>query len=102
MPVILGIIVLFIHIAFFCHDRCIIQYICITSASLAAFSDDESLAESKASEEIEKRLIGKWDTEISVASDEETVGIVIKASPQFTDRIFEHSAYSYRQFFPKY
>ncbi len=86
MPVILGFIVLFLYLAMFLHDRCIIRYVCQEAALEAVYGDGGAgiSAESYVCDEIEKKLIMDWDHEVHVSSDDESISVRISARPQKT------------------
>ena len=104
MPMILGVIVLFIYIGMFMFDRCTIEYICQQASFEAANAgeDIQRSAEAYAMDEISKRLILKWDTNIRTYCDERSVIMTIEAKNVIFDRAFIHTARTVRHFCPKY
>ena len=103
MPVVLGVIVTFIYIAMFCHDRCAIEYACRVSSAKAAYDTDPELTAAMVSERnLDRFLILDWDTGIETDYDDETVTTRIEATCPVIYRTFIHSASAYRHFCPKY
>lgn len=93
MPVILGVIVLFIYVAMYCYDRCVIEYVCQSVCADAAF--DESIAadvEGSVNEKLSRMLAGNWDTKISTDRDETFVYVTIEAGAPLFERTFVHRA----------
>ena len=104
MPVILGVIVMFIYIGMFMFDRCTIVYIC-QQASCAAVSkgdDIERSAEEYALNEISGRLLLDWDINIRAYSDERSVYTSIEAKNTRFGSTFTHTGRTDRHFCPKY
>ena len=104
MPMILGVIVLFIYIGMFMFDRCTIKYICqkASCAAVCEGGDIEWASERYAESELSKRLILKWDTDISASADERYLTTTIEAKSTLFDRTFSHTARAGKHFFPKY
>ena len=103
MPLILGVIVLFIYIAMFCYDRCAMEYVCRLACAEAVYSpDEESVAEEYIRENLTKMLICRWDTDTVVYSDDDTVTVSIKAKTGIFNTTFDHTASAYKHFCPKY
>ena len=103
MPVILGVIVTFIYIAMFCHDRCVIEYSCRVSFAKAAYdTDPEQTAAVVSEQNLERFLILDWDTGIDTDYDNETVTTRVEATCPVINRTFIHRAAAYRHFRPKY
>ena len=102
MPIILGVIVLFIYYSMFAYDRCVIDTIseeaCVMSV-YGQFSGDEN-GEEYISRRLQKYLILKWDTDIRMYSDETNVYSVIKAKAVFLNKTFEHNSRANKHFFP--
>ena len=86
MPVVLGVIVLFLYMAMYLHDRCAIQYVCQQAALEAVYreGDFEAFAGEFADNELEKKLILDWDRETYVSSDNGSISVKISARPQKT------------------
>lgn len=104
MPVILGITVLFIYAAMYARDRCILEYAALSGAMNAVSGNEETeeLAEEYAGKVLSEELLGKWDTNISVYSDEYSTEVCIEATDPFFDRVREHRARAFKHFCPKY
>ena len=104
MPVILGVIVLFIYYSVFAHDRCALEYICETACSQSVYDElsCEEYAEYHIRSALPKYLILDWETDISVYSDETCVYAEIAAKPPFLNRTFEHKTKAFKHFCPKY
>ena len=100
MPLVLGVIVLFIYMGMFMFDRCTIKYICQKASCAAANEggDIERTAEEYAENEISKRLILKWDTGIRAYSDEVYLTTTIEAKSALFDRTFLHTARAAKHF----
>ena len=104
MPMILGVIVLFIYLGMFMLDRCTIEYIC-QQASCTAVKEDgdmEAAAGRYAEEEISERLLLNWDTDIRTSSDERSLLTTIEARCPLFNGSFTHSARAEKHFCPKY
>ncbi|MBO4903662.1 MAG: pilus assembly protein [Lachnospiraceae bacterium] len=86
MPVILGVIVLFLYLAMFLHDRCTMQYVCQEAALEAVYHEKymDVYAGEIIDDELEKKLIIHWDHETYVSSDDESISVKISARPQIT------------------
>ena len=103
MPMILGVIVLFINISMVSFDRCAIEYICHTACLDAVYEEDSDLwAEDYIRTQLDKRLICKWDTDVTVYSDEEAVTARVEAKPRVFDRTFVYTVKANKLFCPKY
>ena len=104
MPIILGIIVLFIYIAMYSYDRCVIEYVCQKTCILLAAGDlgDEAEAGAYAEGELRSRLAGNWETDIRVYSDESGTEAEIEAYSPVTGRTCTHACAAYKQFLPNY
>ena len=104
MPMILGVIVLFIYIGMFMFDRCTIEYICQQASCTAVREggDIEDAAVRYAQKEISERLILDWDTEIHTAFDDRSLLTTIEAKCPLFDMTFTHSARAPGHFCPKY
>ena len=104
MPFILGIIVLFIYIAMFCHDRCAMEYVCQMAVQSAVWSqqDPETAARQYIDDNLPQRLIGSWDTDVSVFTDEDGITAQIEATSGLFGKVFYHSGRANKHFCPKY
>lgn len=103
MPVILGVIVTFIYIAMFCHDRCVIEYACLVSSAKAAYDEFPEITAAVVSEQnMDSFLILDWNTGIYTDFDDKTVTTRIEATCPVINRTFTHSASANRHFCPKY
>ena len=103
MPLILGVIVLFIYIAMFCHDRCVIEYACLTASANAVYdTDPKSSAIHVSDQNLRRFLILDWDTVINSDLNDETLTTRIEATCPLINRTYFHSASAYRYFRPKY
>ena len=103
MPVILSVLVMFIYIAMFCHDRCVIEYACHTASAKAAYDPDPESTGVRVSEQnLRGFLILDWDTDVNCYTDLEAVTTRIEATCPVINRTYIHSASAYRHFFPKY
>ena len=85
MPVILGVIVTFIYIAMFCHDRCVIEYSCRVSSAKAAYdTDPEQTAAVVSEQNLGRFLILDWDTIYPQSNGIQTLSPkVLTQTPQF-------------------
>ena len=100
MPVILGVIVTFIYIAMFCHDRCVIEYSCRVASAKAVYDTDPELTAATVSEQyMDRFLILDWDTGIDTDYDDETVTTRVEATCPVINRTFIHRAWAYRHFY---
>ncbi len=104
MPMILGVIVLFIYIAMFAHDRCVLEYACQTASARAAYdrSDPEEEAERIMELNTRSSLILNWDMDMHASADETVVTAYIEATPPVLNITYTHSASAYGYFCPKY
>lgn len=104
MPMILGVIVLFLYIAMFAHDRCAMEYVCQTAVAGAVYSEEDPVAAARdhIDENLSKRLTLKWDTDIRVYEDDEKVTAQIEAASVLFHRTFLHETAAYKHFCPKY
>ena len=104
MPMILGVIVLFIYMGMFMFDRCTIKYICQKASceGVCEGDDIELFAEGYAADELSRRLILGWDTDISAYSDDRYLTTTIEAKSTLFDRSFTHTARAVKHFLPKY
>ena len=84
MPIILGIIVLFIYASMYAHDRCVLEY---------AAQSEESV--------IPDKLMLKWDTSVSIFEEEDCFVTEITAQTAVFGRCI-HRAKTYKHFCPKY
>ena len=107
MPLILGVIVLFLYICMFCHDRCVMEYVCRTACEAAVYDMEgtggveETLAD-RISGELTNRLISRWDTDISIDEDDECITAHLEAKTALFPGTVEHTGRAYRHFRPKY
>ncbi|MBR6159239.1 MAG: pilus assembly protein [Lachnospiraceae bacterium] len=103
MPVILGIIVLFINAAMVFYDRCIMEYACQTACARTVYGAASGAeAEEYIREELSENLVKNWDIHVEATDNEEFVMAGIKASePLFRDE-YVHKAKAYKHFCPKY
>ena len=102
MPVILGIIVLFLYIAMFAHDRCAIEYICQSAALYGADESDPDKAAEYAHDRLNSGLILDWNTQIGAQSDEKCVILTIDGAPPVFPGTYRHTVKAYKHFCPKY
>ncbi len=103
MPMILGVIVLFINITFVSFDRCAIEHTCRIACADAVYEDDADIwAEEKIRADLNKKLIRKWETNVSVYSDDETVTATVEAKTGVFDKTYLYTATAYKHFCPKY
>ena len=104
MPLILGVIVLFLYIAMFVHDRCAMEYVCQAAVAGAVYSGKEATdaAEEYIDDNLSKRLTGRWETMIKVYEDDESVTAQIEATTPLFGKAFLHSATANKHFCPKY
>ena len=103
MPVILGVIVLFIYISMYAHDRCAICYVCFEACARSVYEEDcENAAKEFITDELGNRLILEWETKIKTYSDETGVYAEVKARTGYFDRTCDHEAMAYKHFYPKY
>lgn len=107
MPVILGIIVLFINAAMIFYDRCVIEYICQTACARAVYdAGEEEPVEEYIKRQLEEKLVTGYETDIVTDSDETSVMTVVTATVrtpgQLYGRTFIHKARAYKHFCPKY
>lgn len=84
MPMILGIIVLFIYASMYSHDRCVLEY---------AVQSGESV--------IPDRLMLKWDTSVEVQEEDEYRITELTAQTALFGKCI-HRAKAYKHFCPKY
>lgn len=103
MPMILGVIVLFIYIAMFAHDRCALEYICQSACAGAVYEPECSKAAHRTADlRLENALILEWDTEVEVTEEGDLLILTVKARVPLFDRVFTHTAKAYKHFYPKY
>ena len=103
MPVIMGVIVMFIYIAMYCHDKCALEYACHVASAKAVYSaDPQEEAERVYGQTISGCLILDWDTDISVHTDATTVTTDVRATAPVINRTCTCTARAFRHFCPKY
>ena len=104
MPVILGIIVLFIYIAMTAHDRCTIGYICETVCLEAVNEGDdpERYAEEQIEKALAQKLILNHETDISTVSDDNLLTVTVSAGETLFGRPYVYKAKACKHFCPKY
>ncbi len=104
MPVVLGVIVLFIYSGMFLYDRCTIKSICREACfeGVCASSDPDTAAEGYVQNVLPSRLILEWDTNTEVFSDKNLLTVRITAQSRLFDRAFVHTAKAFKHFSPKY
>ena len=103
MPVIVGIIVLFIRLSFVCYDRVVIESICQQACIEAACEEDEiSFVKEYISNDLEDKLICDWDTDISVYTENDHIIAEVNARTGLFPKAFKHTARANKLFCPKY
>ena len=104
MPVILGVIVLFIYLGMFTHDRFMIEYTCQAACITSVYEegDIEEAACEYIRANLEKRLICDWDTRVDVHSDKESLEASVEAATALFGKTFIHTAKANKHFCPKY
>ncbi len=102
MPVILGVIVLFVYIPMFFFDRCTIEHTVRTACIRAASSGEDSIAEDYVGSKLSEDLLLRWEIETDVSSGEDEVTVSVEAAPELFGRRFVHSAAALKHFCPNY
>lgn len=93
MPVILGVIVLFIYVAMFCYDRCAIEYVCQSVCTDAAFDGrGGGDIERDVRDRLFGRLAGRWDVDVSLDQDDRFIYITAEATTPLFAKVFVHKA----------
>ena len=104
MPVVLGVIVLFIYSGMLLYDRCMIRSVCSEACFEGVYSssDPDTAAEGYVQNVLPSRLILEWDTRTEVFSDENLLTVRITAKSRLFDGAFVHTAKAFKHFSPKY
>lgn len=104
MPVILGIIMMFIYAAIFSHDRCAIEYVATMAAEDAVSANEcsDELIERDITKRLDEILILDWDRDISVYTDENHVDVEIIALSQYFNRASTYNIRANKHFLPNY
>ncbi len=104
MPVIAGVIVLFIYLGMFTHDRFMIEYTCQAASITSVYEgrDAEAAAREYIHTNLAKRLICDWDIRVNVYSDEESVTASVDAAAALFGKTYTHTARANKHFCPKY
>ena len=102
MPLILGVIVLFIYIPMFFFDRCTIEHAVAMACLDAVYSDGEEPDVQDAVTGLEGDLLLKWDINTEVYSDDETITVTAQASPALLKSHFIHRSSALKHFCPNY
>ncbi len=103
MPLVLGIIVLFLYAAMFAHDRCAMEYICQSAVIRGVYEDDpDETAAEYAGVKLASDLLLNWNTDIRSESDEKYVILTVEGSPPLFPGTYLHTAKAYKHFCPKY
>lgn len=102
MPVILGVIVLFIYIACFLFDRCTIEYAVRTACMMGVYEEGRYSAKECIDSILSQKLILDWDTRAEVCEDDDTLTVTVLAVPKLYMKRFIHSAYALKHFCPNY
>ncbi len=93
IPMILGVIVLFIYLSMYAHDRCVLEYAAVSGADAGVPAGEQILS---------KQLILDWDTNISAYTDEDIITVKIEAVTPLTGSAYVHEASAYKHFRPNY
>ena len=103
MPVILGVIVTFIYIAMYCHDRCIIEYVSTIACERAVYEDDpEKSATEYVLSKLPNSLMCGWETDVTSYSDESGIFVEVEASTPVFGRTSVHKVGACKHFLPRY
>ena len=102
MPVILGVIVLFISLSMFFFDRCTIEHTVRMACINAVYADGEVTAGEYISARLPEELLLAWDINTTTDSDEDTLTVTVEASTGLFNRIFIHRSSALKHFSPKY
>lgn len=102
MPVILGVIVLFIYIACFLFDRCTIEYAVRMSCMMGVYEEGGRSAEEHIDSILSQKLLLDWDTQAEVTEDDDTLTVTVSAVPTLFVKRFIHRAYALKHFCPNY
>ena len=104
MPVILGIIVMFLYAAMFCHDRGAIEYVIRIACERAVYEEDQTgeAAEEYTRHYLSERLICKWDISVNSYETDDSVVVSVQASTPLFGGTTVHKATVLKHFFPKY
>ena len=103
MPMIVGVIVLFIRLSFVCYDRVVIENICQLACIEAVYEEDAmSFAEEYVTKNLGDKLICDWDTDIRVYSDGDDIITEVEAGSGYLSGTFTYSARANKHFCPKY
>lgn len=87
IPLILAVIVSFLHIAMFCHDKAALSYLGERACLVAVYEHDENQICSKAKhifeEEAEDELMGRWNLETKVYINGDNLELTTFATSSF-------------------
>ena len=103
MPLILGIIVLFIYIPMFALDRCTIEHTVRMACINAVYARcEEDAAEEYIDSHLPRDLMLRWDIETAVTSDDELISVTVDGTSGLFGKHFIHSGAAVKHFCPKY
>ena len=102
MPVILGVIFMFIYLAMFGYDRCVIQYVSQMACERAVCEDSDKNIEEYILTNLPGMLICSRDISVYSNSDKESVSVEVNVRMMPFDRVFVHKARAVKLFYPKY
>ncbi len=104
MPVILGVIVLFVRIGMICMDSCTMEYACQTACSSAVYEygNEENAAEEQIRQILDSKLLCDWDCEINVSSDARSITATVIADPPLFSKPLVRTAGANKHFCPNY
>ena len=104
MPLILGIIVMFLYAAMFCHDRGAIEYVTRIACERAVYEEGQmgEAAEEYIRQYLSERLICKWDISVNAYETDDCVEAAVQASTPVFGGQTVHKASVLKHFFPKY
>ncbi len=103
IPMILGVMVLFIYASMFAHDRCAMEYICQSACARAVYTPDcTEEARRSADSRLAEALMLDWDTDVCAREENDLLILDVEARVWLFDRSFTHTAKAYKHFCPKY
>ena len=104
MPVILGVIVMFLYAAMFCHDRCVIEYVTHIACQRAAYEEERVIetANEYIQENLPQMLILDWDTTVNTVNRDDSIDVEVRAQTPVFGSGCIHRATVHKHFYPKY
>ncbi len=103
-PMILGVTVMFIYTAMYCHDRCVIEYVSRMACELAVYGDEEPEAAVMEfiSGNLPQKLMCCRNVDIRSYSEDDSIVAEVEAETTLFAGTFVNKAKARKHFFPRY